>query len=555
MSDFRISEEQLLAVNTFLQRTDDVIVANCVTRTAQESKLFPLMPYLYLCFFDAYYRFPDLLRKATEHISPEEIGHRARVSSTHLTKLNAWGTLNFYLNGRAALIRAGLLRPQDNLEDLWTVTDFWQRFSRSYHRNGAHAWAFDAKDIAQEHDERVLQVFEADAYEADEALRHAISKFMAMGTQYSFLVHCESRMGLHASGPYRMAGRKLMHTRDFLNLGECDLPWLDGVAEGVTHNNLTAVVITDGVAIDITDWGTPYTTPEDYQDRIVGVGLYRSDFLTDRYIPVGMDSRAELVDTLNALTEELVIATRKLYSRFAEMSFDQMVEGGIYSYIHAPAETNHMAGVYDQSDWFFVDDRTRRFWEIGNEEYGMDAYVEQFGVLMGQQGASTDYYLHPIGYDSWRRSGAKADLPLPGRNAVLVPATVLRDHDYPARVNPNGLADAKGHGKIPEKTAGYSLHCGKLSQDEMNERARAFRTQFVDGDWRLYDEQTVKWHHDDPDVNAMYRYTQEHSRLLRDGGASLVRSDIDAARRQAGEKPWEEVVAEVAEREAVGGAA
>ena len=540
MSDWRIDEQKLLAVNTFLQRVDDVIVTNCLTRTAQESKLFPLMPYLYLCFLDAYYRFPDLIRKATAVMTPEDIGHRARVSTTHLTKLSAWGTINFYLNGRALLIRAGLLRAQDNLEDLVTMVDFWQRFSRAYHRNGAHEWTLDANDIAQEHDERVLQVFEADAYECDEALRHAASKFMAAGTQYSFLVHCESRMGLAANGPYRLGGAKLMHTRDFLNLAECDLPWLDGVAEGVTHNNLTAVVITDGVAIDITDWGTPYTTPEDYQSRIVGFGLYTADFLTDRYTPVGMDSRQELIDTLNAITEELTQATRNLYSRFASMTFDQMVEGGIYSYIHAPAETNHMAGVYDQDDWFFVDDRTRRFWELANEEYGMDAYIEQFGVLMGRQGSSTEYYLHPTSYGVWRRSGGNGDLPLPGRNAVLVPAHILSDHDYPLRVNANGLADAKGHGKIDAKTAKYTIAGGKLTQDEMNARAREFRSKFTDG-WRYLDENTIKWHHGEPEIDAMYRYTQEHSRHIADRGSSLVRSDIDAARTAAGERPWAQV--------------
>ena len=95
MSEFRIDETKLLELNTFLQRVDDVIVTNCLTRTAQESKLFPLMPYLYLCFMDAYYRFTDLLRKATAHISPEDIGHRVRSATTHASKLSAWGTLNF----------------------------------------------------------------------------------------------------------------------------------------------------------------------------------------------------------------------------------------------------------------------------------------------------------------------------------------------------------------------------------------------------------------------------------------------------------------------------
>ncbi len=540
MSDWRIDEPKLLEVNTFLQRVDDVIVNNCLTRTAQESKLFPLMPYLYLCFLDAYYRFPDLLRKATAEISPEDIGHRSRSATTHLTKLNAWGTINFYLNGRALLIRAGLLRAEDNLEDLVFMVDFWQRFSRASHRNGGHTWALDAKDIAQEHDERVLQVFEADAFECDESLRHAAAKFMAAATQYSFLVHCESRMGLSASGPYRMGGSKLMHTRDFINLAECDLPWLDGVASGVTHNSLTAVVITEDVAIEITDFATAYTTPEDYQGSIIGFGLYTSDFLTDRYIPVGMDSRSELVDTLQALTQEITEATRQLYSRFASMSFAQMVEGGVYSYIHAPSEAAHMAGVYDTNDWFFMDDRTRRFWEIANEEYGMDAYVDQFAVLHGQQGASTDYYLHPVAYDVWRRSGGKGDVPAPGRNAVLVPAHILSDHDYPLRVNANGLADAQGRSSMERKTELYTLAGGKLTQDEMNARARTFSSKFTDG-WRDFDENTVKWHHHDPEVDAMYRYTQEHSRNLRDRGSSLVRKDIDAARTAAGERPWSDV--------------
>ena len=162
-----------------------MIVTNCLTRTAQESKLFPLMPYLYLCFLDAYYRFPDLIRKATDVISIEDIGHRSRVATTHLSRLSAWGTINFYLNGRALLIRAGLLRAEDNLEDLVTMVDFWQRFSRAAYRNGAHEWTLDAGDIDQTHDERVLQVFEADAYECDEALRHAASKFLATATQYS----------------------------------------------------------------------------------------------------------------------------------------------------------------------------------------------------------------------------------------------------------------------------------------------------------------------------------------------------------------------------------
>jgi hypothetical protein len=541
MTEWRITEEQLHAANVLIQRSDDVLVHNCVTRTAQESKLFPILPYLDMIMIDTYWRYPDLLRKALTRLSPEDVGHRTRNVTTTLTRLTSWSSLNYYLNGRSLLMRLGIIGPEDNLEDLVFMVDWYRRMAGAFHRNDGHIYALDAGDINHDHDERTLQVFEADAFEADDALRHAAAKFMAVGTQYNFLVHCESRTGLAASGPYRLGERLLMHTRDFVNMGECGLSWLDGVADGVTHSNLTVVVITDGVSIDITDWGTPYTTPEGYQDSIVGIGLYTSDFLSDRYTPVGMDSAADLVETFNGLSAELHDATRKLYSRFADMSFDQMTEAGMQTYLRAPLEALLMAGEYEQSDWDFVDDRTRRLWPLFNEEYALDAYVDNFAALVGKVGSSNEYYLHPVTYGQWRRGGGRDPLPHPGRGAHMIPGRVLSDHDYSRRVNPNGLADCKGTNNLPPKTSTYSTSQGRLTQDEMNAAARAFSSPLVNGQWRNFDAYTVKYHWQDPEVDAMYRHTQELSRLLHDRGAAVVRNDIDGVRRNAGERPWREV--------------
>ena len=538
MSEWKITEEQLIAANVLIQRSDDVLVTNCVTRTAQESKLFPILPYLDMVMIDTYWRYPDLLRKALGVLSPEDVGHRTRNVSTTLTRLTAWASLNYYLNGRSLLMRLGIIGPEDNLEDLVFMVDWYRRMAGAYHRNDGHIYSLDAGDIDHDHDERTLQVFEADAYECDDALRHAAAKFMAVATQYNFLVHCESRSGLASSGPYRLGERLLMHTRDFLNMGECGLSWLDGVAEGVTHANLTAVVITDGVRIDITDWGTPYTTPEDYQSRIVGFGLYTSDFLSDRYTPVGMDSREELTDTLNALSAELTEATRKLYSRFAEMSFDQMTEAGMQTYLRAPVDALMMAGEYAQAEWDFVDDRTRRLWGIFNEELSLDLYVDNFAALAGKVGSMNDYYLHPVLYAMWRRSGGKDPLPHPGRGAHLIPGYVLSDHDYARRVNPNGLSDCRGTSSLPAKTSTYSTSQGKLTEAELNAAAKGFSSPLLQAPWRYFDAYTIKYHHSDPEVDAMYRHTQERSRNLTDRGSGIVRADIDAARRAAGESPW-----------------
>jgi hypothetical protein len=543
VSEWRISEQELGRINRFLQSSEDQLIHNCLTRTAQESKLFPIMPYLHLSFFESYYRFPDLLRRASEVISPEEAGHRARNATCHLGRLTSWGISNFYFNARTELIKLGLVRPEDNLEDLWTIVDWHERFASTYHRRNAHVWTLQAWDTSQDHEERVLQVFEADAFEADETLRDAAARFLAVGTQYSFLANCESRMGLQSAGPYRLDGRRLMHTRDFLNLSECDYSWLDGIGAEIPYNNLTAVIITDGVAIEINDFATAYTTPEHYQECIIGVGLYTSDFLCDRYEPVGMDSRRDLVDTLESVTEAMKCATAKLYRRFSAMTFDQMVEAGMHAYFQAAAEPVHMAGAYSQDEWELIDDRTRRLWELYNEEYSLDSYMSNMAALDGRQGAESEYYLSPVPYRIWRSTGMQDELPRHGRVRPLVPAYVLGDHDYSRRANPNGRDDVSGSSSLPAKSGRYTFVRGRLTQDEMNRAAREFSSPLLQPPWRNIDDATVKYHWQQPEVDGLYRYTQKRSRLLRDQGSALVRSDLERIRTEAGERAWSEVSA------------
>jgi hypothetical protein len=541
MSDWQIDEERLHRLNNTLSRADDVIIYNCITRTAQESKLFPLMPYLMLCFYDAYYRFPDLIREASEHITPEEIGHRVRESSMLPSKLSAWGTLNFYLNGRASLIKLGLLAPEDNLEDLVTVVDWWERFNRSYHRNSGRLWSYDQGDMSPELPERVLQVMEADAWEADDRLRKAASRFMATGTQYLFLANCESRLTLQASGPYRLGDNLLLHTRDFMNLGASDYSWLDGIADDMPYNNLTLSVITRDVAIEITDWAQIYTSPEDYQDKILGVGLYTSDWLTDTYQPVGMGSPTELADTLEAITDAMAQATRRLYTRFTEMSARQMTEAGIYVYLAAASGISHLAGTYQHEQWELIDHRTDRLWALHNEEYSLDSYLDNFAVMAGYQASQNEYYLHPVGYSGWRKGGGKGPLPAPGRNAFPVPATVLSDHDYTRRVNPKGMASVQGVNHLPPKSGGWLTSKGTLSQDELNRAVREFRSPLAQAPWVNYDEQWVKWNAGTSEADELYRHVQRGSRLLDGAGSSLLRDDLMKRRAAAGEPSWSDL--------------
>ena len=70
--------------------------------------------------------------------------------------------------------------------------------------------------------------------------------------------------------------------RDFVDLAEGDYPWLDGIASGVTHNNLTIPVILKDTHFNIVDdWGSFEAEPSYDHENVVAVGLYTSDFLSD----------------------------------------------------------------------------------------------------------------------------------------------------------------------------------------------------------------------------------------------------------------------------------
>jgi hypothetical protein len=52
----------------------------------------------------------------------------------------------------------------------------------------------------------------------------------------------------------------------------------------------------------------------------------------------------------------------------------------------------------------------------------------------------------------------------------------------------------------------------------------------VRGEYRFLDDRWVKDHPDDPRADALYRHTQERSRLLAGKGAGLSFADIEALR-------------------------
>jgi hypothetical protein len=336
MASRSISYAQLLETNNLIQSLSEETYWLCVTRTVEESKLFPVSAYLLLSTVMAFYRWPALLRKIETRMPAEDIGDRCRSVGIKIQNPSISAALaNLYLWGREWLINMGLLRPQDAAEDTIYLLDFRKRFQLSFHRNDGHVTNQEFGHRAQILPERQLQVFHADMHDCapSEPLHEAAHSFLAAASQYGFLVSCESRVSMQNTGPYKLADDREMIIRDFRDLSENGLPWQDGVARDVPYNNLTVVMAVKDCHFHlIDDWGSFESQPEFRSEHLVGAGLYTSDILSDGFIPVGMGSKRELTETFRSLTASIKDANTKLWRRIAGWSRDQMIDAGAIHY-------------------------------------------------------------------------------------------------------------------------------------------------------------------------------------------------------------------------------
>src|SRR5882757_5543919 len=506
----------LLESNSYLRNLSDTTYWLCITRTVQESKLFPMNPYMLLSYLNSFYTLPTLLREIDAALPAEELGDRAREVSLKVNTVNAaWAMPTFYLLGREMLMNWGLLRPTDAVEDVVDVLDFSRRFNLAYHRNDAHVSNKEFGDRSQFLPERTLQVLEADLHGVNpgDRLHSAAVKLLAQLSQYAFLAHCECRIGLHNSGPYNFGDNRQMVVRDFFELTEGDYPWLDGIATRLPCTNLTIPIVFRNTNFHLMDdWASFEAEPSYDAANIEAVGLYTSDALSDGYLPVGMDNADALAETMEAYREILNEATADLWKRIATWTREQMIDAGALVYSSVVKDFAHVAGTYRQDDWFLLDDRVQRFKPLMNDEYGRDNLAELVGLLGLPQQKANEYTMA-------RYSG------LNQHTLTGIPYSVLVDNDY-APTCGDALSGATS---LEVKTGLWSTTAGRLELDEFNRRAREFRPAVLAEPYRFLDEEWVKWHHNDPRADELYRLGQRGSRNLADRGAGLRRADLPRA--------------------------
>jgi hypothetical protein len=502
---------QLLETNQWIRKNSDTFYYQCTARTVQESKLFPVSPYILLSYYNAFYRYPSIFKKIEEVMSAEELGDRMREATFSLNHISAGIITQFYPLGREELIALGLLKPTDAVEDIVYVVDFWKRLMLSYKRNDAHILNSDFGNRAQTLPERQLQVFEADAFGVTpgDRLHIALTKFLAQVSQYCFLSHCECRLGIHNQGPYKVGANEMI-LREFVDLAEGDYPWLDGVAANVPHNNLTIPVVMKDTHFPIMDdWASFEAEPSYDSDNIVAVGLYTSDYLSEGYIPVGMSDADELADTFEHLREVLHQATTDLWKVIAGWTRDQMLEAGALVYYAVPKDIAHIAGVYEQRDWFEFEDRVQRFKPLMNDDYGQMMLAELVGYI-----SLPTQQVHPYTMGKFSNS--------PFHMEQGIPYSILANDEWTPSVGPM----TPGSTSLPPKTGLWQTTQGKLTLEELNSRARAFKPKFAQEPYVYLDDWWLKYNFDRPEAEELYRYTQKDSRNLAGRGAALQRSEL-----------------------------
>src|SRR5207249_8234898 len=101
-------------------------------------------------------------------------------------------------------------------------------------------------------------------------------------------------------------------------------------------------LVLDGVNVQVNDWGTSLTEPEDYLDHLVAFGLYTTD---------GGGLRPVDFDELDELTAAVRKAQASHYRQVAAMSRRQKIDAGAYVYFSFLRPFAVAAGVADELDW------------------------------------------------------------------------------------------------------------------------------------------------------------------------------------------------------------
>jgi len=346
--------DALIAEELTDERLDDLIghmgrtfKPEMTRRSGFTSELFPMLPYISLAMIEDFHSYPDRVRTIEASMRAEEIGRRLRTAPGLTSPLWIWMVGYHYLCGRQSLIQMGKLRPDEQLDDVRTVVDFWRRLTLAHRGDGT----LDYKDAGFTNrylPADVVDTLAASAQPLDPATSKALKRLNATVSGYAFLYFCDSRVGICDSGPYpRPDGRQTI-VRDYLSLGPSawGYPWAEKLDP--PYAGLTMTLTFDPAAFtsfEINDWGTTFTEPDQLLAAVTEAAVlgHRRDGGTEVLSP----------EQWSEVTTQISRSHLDLYQQFVDMDRRQRIFSAAQMYCTGLRPFADVAGVLDDIDWSF----------------------------------------------------------------------------------------------------------------------------------------------------------------------------------------------------------
>ena len=346
----------------------DVLVMRA---TEGVSGMIPRQEYEILAFMNEFYRYPEILRYATDQIGAQgviDIGKSARREiGTKVNCVHDWciGAVGFGM-GRCGLLAGEWIKPDDFVEESNIILKFMQRVLWGKRQDGLILNSQD-RYRCQIHEEDFLADLRTQIvdFEPGSEDQHIFEQFNATAELLAFFDHYDCRLGLGDTGPYPLPDGRILIVRDLFTNEEV-FHWSD-VCEELPHCYTLLVVVDPAVVgleeIRVNDISTTFTIPKNYVPAITGGAVLvreKWDTPMSEVYPVKLSE-------LEPHLEKIRDATFRMYKKTAAMSRHTLCLNGIYSYyIEMILPHLRKAGVYDEVcakyDFWEIDRRVMNYY-------------------------------------------------------------------------------------------------------------------------------------------------------------------------------------------------
>jgi hypothetical protein len=290
-------------------------------RSAMISPLFNLPCRLILGSYCYYENLRPLLLELLQHATPEAIGRDMRRLGSRANSIHLNSLMLGYFNGREQLRLLGQ-QPQDDVDELALILDFWARAAKSYRSDGRHLPddADFTMPVLSRPDVEDLTARLRGSWPED--IKNKIRRMMATLELYTFILNGEARIGAFHHGPYALANGDVLVVKELIGLRENFFPWAHTDARPGC-DAVARVMRLRGVQAKIVLMGSLTTVPSAYEENIVAQAVLRVD---------GGEIRPVSPEEMDAITEAAAAAQLEIYRRMIDWDDRYRVEYGAELY-------------------------------------------------------------------------------------------------------------------------------------------------------------------------------------------------------------------------------